>query len=517
MKLMWLLVLCALSLSDAAKILVLHPTPAKGHVVVMEPFFQELASRGHNVTLITTYPHKPPVPNLNEIDVSYEFPTLISNFSFEMIKETMPNPFQAPFFMADIEENICQVMFSGKVMKTLLESNETYDLVVTEIFTADCFVPFAHKFKAPLISFVTSSALPWVADRTGLPDNPSYIPNYFADLSSSMSFSERLYNTAVLLCSKFVYYFYSLPKTQRLLNLYFDDSMPSINELTKETSLVFVNSHFVLTESRPFPPNVIEIGGIHIKSSGMSLPKDLRDILEKSTQGVVVVSFGSLVRVSSIPSPIINMFLEAFSKIPQTVIFKYEDDLPQAPPNVVIRKWLPQQEIMEHPNVKAMLVHGGMASTIECVHFGKPIVGIPFFADQAFNLRAVARKGAGVMLDLNDLSAANIEAALNTVLSDPSYAENARRLSRQFRDRPMTALQSAVYWTEYVIRHQGAPHLRPASVQLYWHQLALLDVTAVLLLPLAPVIYIIYFLFFRAVEVSPNDYRNYEKMKKKPE
>jgi glucuronosyltransferase len=39
-----------------------------------------------------------------------------------------------------------------------------------------------------------------------------------------------------------------------------------------------------------------------------------------------------------------------------------------------------------------------------------------------------------------------------------------------------------VFWTEYVIRHKGAPHMRSAVLDLTWYQYFLLDVIAVLAL-----------------------------------
>jgi len=42
----------------------------------------------------------------------------------------------------------------------------------------------------------------------------------------------------------------------------------------------------------------------------------------------------------------------------------------------------------------------------------------------------------------------------------------------------MSALDTAIFWTEYVIRHKGAPHLRPAILDLAWYQYLLLDVIA---------------------------------------
>jgi glucuronosyltransferase len=62
------------------------------------------------------------------------------------------------------------------------------------------------------------------------------------------------------------------------------------------------------------------------------------------------------------------------------------------------------------------------------------------------------------------------------------YRENAQRLYLIIRDQPLTPLQQAVYWTEYVIRHKGAPRLRSAVLDLAWYQCFLLDVIAVLAL-----------------------------------
>jgi glucuronosyltransferase len=60
------------------------------------------------------------------------------------------------------------------------------------------------------------------------------------------------------------------------------------------------------------------------------------------------------------------------------------------------------------------------------------------------------------------------------------------------RDQPLTPLEQAVYWTEYVIRHKGAPHLRSAVLDLAWYQYFLLDVIAVLGLAVGCVVLIVY-------------------------
>lgn len=64
------------------------------------------------------------------------------------------------------------------------------------------------------------------------------------------------------------------------------------------------------------------------------------------------------------------------------------------------------------------------------------------------------------------------------------YLEKAKELSVLFKDRPLSPLETAIYWIEYVIRHKGAHHLRSAAMDLHWFQYLLLDVVgAIILVP----------------------------------
>jgi glucuronosyltransferase len=59
--------------------------------------------------------------------------------------------------------------------------------------------------------------------------------------------------------------------------------------------------------------------------------------------------------------------------------------------------------------------------------------------------------------------------------------ENAKKFSQIAQDQPESALERAVFWTEYIIRHKGAKHLRPPGQHLNWIQLHSLDVVVFLL------------------------------------
>jgi len=67
-----------------------------------------------------------------------------------------------------------------------------------------------------------------------------------------------------------------------------------------------------------------------------------------------------------------------------------------------------------------------------------------------------------------------------------------KKLSAISKDEPQSSLNRAVWWTEYVIRHNGAKHLRSAALDLAWYQYLLLDVAAFLFILIAITVLVSY-------------------------
>lgn len=59
-------------------------------------------------------------------------------------------------------------------------------------------------------------------------------------------------------------------------------------------------------------------------------------------------------------------------------------------------------------------------------------------------------------------------------------------------DEPMSGIEKAVWWTEYVLRHKGAKHLKSGAADLPTSQFYLLDVLGALSIILLIVLYIVY-------------------------
>ncbi|KAK8724674.1 hypothetical protein OTU49_011203, partial [Cherax quadricarinatus] len=103
------------------------------------------------------------------------------------------------------------------------------------------------------------------------------------------------------------------------------------------------------------------------------------------SSGVIYFSLGSVTRSSSMPVQYRDLFIQAFRRLPQRVIWKYEEELEDVPDNVMISKWLPQQDILAHNNVKVFITHGGLLSMQEAIYHATPLLALPLFGDQPKN------------------------------------------------------------------------------------------------------------------------------------
>lgn len=81
------------------------------------------------------------------------------------------------------------------------------------------------------------------------------------------------------------------------------------------------------------------------------------------------------------------------------------------------------------------------------------------------------------------------------------YEKNIQILSRRLRDQPMPATKKAVFWLEYVLRHQGAHHLKSNAEGLSVWQYFLLDVVVAMILVVAVTAAVVYMLLKTTVSL----------------
>ncbi|CAD6995922.1 unnamed protein product [Ceratitis capitata] len=464
--------------TDCAKILAIFPFPGPSQYICVQAYLKALAGRGHEVTVVSAYPQKKPLPNFRDISLEevlngYE-ETIVDVITQERNKWQELNLYY-DFFTG----GTLSVLKSANVQK-LLQSDEHFDLVIVEALQMDAVYAFAHHYKAPIIGISTYGTDPTIDELVGNTSPISYIPLPLSELSDRMSFWQRLENLWHHLLHQLHMHFIYLPNQVAIYKEYFPNGTADILALRKSFSLVLLNQHFSISFPRPYVPNAIEVAGMHISQKPNQLPAVMEGFINASKAGAIFFSLGSNVKSKNLSKEKIDIILRVFASLPYNVLWKFEaTDLPNKPQNVYIDKWFPQSDVLAHPNVKLFISHAGLLSTTEAIHHAKPLVGMPVFFDQFLNMKRIKHAGIGVSVNYKSFTYDELRGAILEVLNQPKYTQNIQQMSQLYHDRPMKPLDKAIFWTEYVLRHEGAAHMRVAAQGLNFIQYHSLDTIAV--------------------------------------
>ncbi|KAG8228499.1 UDP-glycosyltransferase, partial [Ladona fulva] len=406
--------------SSSANILALFPFSSRSHSNLFSAITFALAEKGHSFTVITSQPLDSTPPNYRQVDFSDLAEKILHDFS--STKEIGLLEILAK--SRSMYEDVCRhTLFHPEVKKLLKPSNESehFDMIITNSVFSECLYGFAYIYRAPLVLISPPGPVSTTYNTLGLVALPSCITNVVSGFTDHMTFPQRIVNT-VQTYGLFIYYYkFILNSVFSIMKDAYGEDIPPFSEIEKSMSLILVNHHFALNGARPLAPNLIEVGGLHIRPP-KDLPKELKGFMDGAGKdGIIYVSLGSILKSMNFPIEVRDAFIGAFSQLKQRVLWKYEGDspLPGQTENVKLEKWLPQQDVLAHPNVKLFITHGGLLSMQEAASRGVPLIGIPFFGDQFTNLQRVTDLQIGLSLDSKNITKENILKAVHEMLDNP--------------------------------------------------------------------------------------------------
>lgn len=405
--------------TEAYKILGLFIHPGRSHYAVFSPLMKGLALKGHNVTVVSYFPERTNLPNYTDLtfDLQLDISESFNVSRYEPI--TYWTYFREMFELVAWGNVACEGALGDTVIDRVLEihKRDPFDLVITEFFETDCMLGVIYNMQVPFIGLSSCALMPWHTDRIGAPSTPSHIASEFVGFTEKMSYYQRFVSFTVTTSMKYLYRILVERRDNQMLARKFGDGIPDVNEIAKNTSLIFVNQHFTLHQSRPMTPNLIEIGGIHIQDP-KPLEQELKQVLDAASRGVILMSWGSMINASTMQPDVRQVFVNVFRGLEQTIIWKYETDaVKDTPKNVILRKWVPQRDILCHPNVKVFISHGGMLGTTEAIYCGVPVITIPFYGDQPLNGAAMEYRGIGIKISYEDIDRGKLRKAILRLLS----------------------------------------------------------------------------------------------------
>jgi MGT family glycosyltransferase len=108
--------------------------------------------------------------------------------------------------------------------------------------------------------------------------------------------------------------------------------------------------------------------------------------------------------------------------------------LGRQPDRIHVARWVSQADLLGRCD--AVVSHGGFGTLAATLSHGVPLVMLPISADQPMNARRAAEAGVGIELPPADRTVGAIRAAVDAVLSDPSYATAATAAAAQAAAQP---------------------------------------------------------------------------------
>ncbi|XP_035677908.1 UDP-glucuronosyltransferase 1A1-like isoform X2 [Branchiostoma floridae] len=473
--------------SNAEKVLLVPRPTSDSHWIALAKTGRALVDRGHVVIVIVS----------EEIEGKRraEWP----DFKFEAFQDQGTRAaIQAlqdqAYFVAgklslrQVRERLSSLLEELHYCALLLSDSNLVDQLRTSQYSvviSDPFFPCGAILSAHLDSRVPHIAVlrldPFFLDvkATGVPLPLSYIPFIFSDYTDGMTFLQRLQNVVLSTVAPVI--------ARRNVNMNYNELVrryigeeETIQSVTSRTDLWLYRTDNVLDFPRPSMPNMVQVGGLNVRAA-VPLTEDIEAFVQSSgDDGVIVVSFGSMVKTMSTERQ--EVFAAAFARLRQKVVWRYVGEKPAGlGNNTKLLAWLPQNDLLAHPKTRAFITHAGSNGLYEALHHGVPMVCLPLFGDQPANAARVVARGLGVKLDFSTVTSDQLYEAILLVVTNNSYRETAARLSRLHRDQPQSPMERAVWWIEHVIKHGGLPHLRARAVELPWYQYYLLDVAAFLL------------------------------------
>ncbi|KAI5710627.1 hypothetical protein M8J75_010261 [Diaphorina citri] len=446
-----LMAIVTTSTVESANILAIFPSASYSHQMPFLAITRSLAQRGHNLTVITPNPSKEPIPNHTDIDISftYNFWKAKGNETPLINLQETQSSFQILRLFANIAYTVLETQFNSTpvqdFVKYLDKEKPTVDLLLYEKIMHTGYLGILPKIGHPPSIAILTLPLPCVLDSSlGYMCNPAVVPeNMLMGFTNKMTFWERLQNHLFIFMMHIYLNTHVMKGQNELARKYFGHTgEPTLQEMDRNKSLLMMTNSWLYQYPRPVFPNTINVGPTHI-GDPKPLPEDLATWIEGAEKGVIYFSLGTNLRT--------------------------------------------------HPNVKLFIMQGGLQSLQEAVYFEVPMIGIPFFGDQEYNVKIIKNLGVGSYIDYDSINNENFYNLMKEILYNRSYMDTVKRISALSKTQMMSPRDTAVWWIEYVLKSGGnLRHLQPDHWDMPWYQYFGVDVYFVLL---SPVILILYGIF----------------------
>ena len=381
--------------------IILFNIPATGHVNPSLPIVTELVKRGEEVLYVNSEEYRPKVEDTGASFMAY--PDL---GDFQRLMEEDAAEGNLPRNMRDLLRLTAQITpFASDLIK-----KEKPDLIIFDTLARWGYLA-AKQSNLPHISFCST----FVVNPTDMPPLPA---SALLDMVAKM----------MRVIPSYVSDSWKMFRQQGIFPGFLLDAVMSTGDIT----LVFT--------SRQFQPNSEKFDESYkfIGTSLASRPSDSDfPLSELSEAPITYISLGTLAQNPDF----LKKCYQAFADFEGQFVLSagkntHIAELGTIPDNFIVRNFVPQLEILERAS--AFITHGGLNSIHEGLVYGVPMIAVPHQIEQAIVALQLQTQGAGVALKTSppygDVSIVALQNSLREILSNPTYAQNAKRLGESLKN-----------------------------------------------------------------------------------
>ncbi|KAE9547142.1 hypothetical protein FO519_009647, partial [Halicephalobus sp. NKZ332] len=431
------------------KILIYQTLPSPSHIQFSGKLTDDLVDAGHTVDklIIEWNPYvksngTTKATRIKRVSLSKPSPWMSMPYITSPFEDKFYHPFgKEDLVFRDTVEVFCEAIVSDKSVLEWIKEGE-YDSAMSSAYDACGFGLFhLAGIKSTFTYSATIITDHWIM-TLGIPNIASYVPDPLRNNKESdrISVLQKISVLSDRTYHQLVTYPAAHEVQTNVFRKYYGDDFPSMDDLTKKVSAIFVNSHPLLELQRPYSHKIKQIGGIALRKKS-ELSMEFEKILSSSKRGTIVFSFGSLVKTSSIPDPVKRNFVKAFSSFKDyNFIWKIDEEedheLFKNSTNIYPIKWIQQMELLNDNRVKLFISHCGLNSLLEVAYSGVPVLSIPLFYDQHYNGQVLERRGTAIRLNKHELTVEILRDSIRQLLENSTFYENAKTLQKMLQNFP---------------------------------------------------------------------------------
>uniref|UniRef100_A0A0K0F2L4 glucuronosyltransferase n=1 Tax=Strongyloides venezuelensis TaxID=75913 RepID=A0A0K0F2L4_STRVS len=442
----------------------------------MSQFTKILLNAGHEVTVLSSNiddtlkdPHHlpgyiyytEPHPNMIEVAKGAEHIRTLWK-STESIASTK-NVFKR-FLKAKRDQGIS--IINDKKLEIYI-TKKNFDIAIAESMYVYMFGLFKlWKIETTIVTTSTVMFDPFYP-MFGIPFPVSYVPSGISGYSDKMSYKERVANLITYLYYAYISEFYSsFNMLEDVFGGKYGIGFYNPYKIMTNSSFFLINSNPLLDIPTPRSPKMIDIGGIGIPKPKL-VDEKFNQILNRRNK-TILISFGSLAKSTYMDQEMKDEILKTVQNFPDiTFIWKYEtpeDGHGSSIKNLILSKWVPQNDLLNDKRLTLFITHAGMGSTTEVAFSYVPALAIPVAGDQRRNAKLLERLQIGLTAEKEILrDSKKFGEKILEVLNNEKYKINSIRTAEMLRNRPVSSEELLLKHVEFACKFGQLPRLDLAS------------------------------------------------------